>query len=107
MADGTESLLQVQICYASPEAQIVLDLSVASGTTIQAVIAESGLLQQAPDIDLMLNRVGIYGKIKPLETLLRNHDRIEIYRPLTADPKDTRRIRAGIKSRGQDEKKAR
>ena len=54
----------------------------------------SGLLGEIPDIDLATHPVGLYGKKRPLDTVLREHDRIEIYRPLLADPKDSRRKRA-------------
>lgn len=90
----------MQICYASHDLQILRDVSVAVGTTLQEAILQSGILRQVPEIDFTSARVGIYGKLKSLDTVLRDHDRIEIYRPLVADPKDSRRLRAvkkGIK----------
>lgn len=90
--------LAIQLCYARPDRQFLLDLTVAPGTTIQQAIQNSGIIQQAPEIDVTVWRVGLYGKLKTLDTVLREHDRIEIYRPLIADPKDTRRKRA--ESRG-------
>ncbi len=92
MADA--SLLQVQLCYAAPGLQILKDLEVAPGCTIQQAILASGLLRQQPAIDLSVCKVGIFGKVRPLETPLRQRDRIEIYRPLIADPKQSRRRRA-------------
>ncbi|MBV8622247.1 MAG: RnfH family protein [Herbaspirillum sp.] len=86
--------LQVQICYAAPNLQILRDLEVAPGCTIQQAIIASGLAREQPDIDLSVCKVGIFGKVKPLETVLRDRDRIEIYRPLIADPKQSRRRRA-------------
>ncbi|MDY7578712.1 RnfH family protein [Herbaspirillum sp. RTI4] len=93
------SLLQVQICYASPEAQILHDFTVEQGTTLQQAILDSGLLRQQNGIDLAACRVGIFGKLKTPDTLLRDGDRIEIYRPLIADPMDSRRARMEKSSR--------
>lgn len=97
MAESIKQL-QVQVCYATPERQILLDLSVPEGTSLQDAIIQSGILNQAPEIDLGLSRVGIYGKLRALDTVLRAQDRIEIYRPLIADPKESRRARAEKKS---------
>lgn len=83
----------VQICYAKPGAQFLRGLSLPQGTTLQQAIQQSGVLQLAPEIDLSVSRVGIHGKLKTLDTVLREHDRVEIYRPLVADPKDARRKR--------------
>ncbi len=90
-------LLQVQICYAKPGMQILHDMQVIPGTTVQQAIVQSGILQRVPEIDLSTHSVGIYSKPKTLDTPLRNHDRIEIYRPLLIDPKESRRRRADIK----------
>lgn len=90
--------LQVQVCYATALREVLRDLRVDPGTTIEQAIAQSALLQDFPGIDLATHPVGIYGKKKPLETVLRAHDRIEIYRPLVADPKDARRRRAAHKA---------
>lgn len=91
-------LLQVQICYATPLCEIVRELNVQQGTTIEQALAQSGILSDIPGIDLALQPVGLYGKKRPLDTLLREHDRIEIYRPLVADPKQSRRRRAEKKA---------
>lgn len=98
MADASAlASILIQICYARPDKQFLLEQSVAAGTTIQQAIQSSGIIQQIPEIDLGAWRVGIYGKLKTLDTVLREHDRIEIYRPLLADPKDSRRKRAESK----------
>lgn len=86
--------LSVQVCYATRERQWLLPLEVEQGTTLHQAIEASGLLRQAPEIDLSVWRVGIFGKQKPLDTVLRRHDRVEIYRPLEADPMTSRRRRA-------------
>jgi putative ubiquitin-RnfH superfamily antitoxin RatB of RatAB toxin-antitoxin module len=85
--------LHVQVCYATATQEYLRDLSVAPGTTIEQAIAQSGVLGEIPEIDPALHPVGVYGKKKPLDTVLREHDRVEIYRPLVADPKDSRRRR--------------
>lgn len=86
--------LHVQVCYATALREVFRDLTVPAGTTIEQAIVLSALLQDFPGIDLATQPVGIFGKKRPLETVLREHDRIEIYRPLVADPKDSRRKRA-------------
>jgi putative ubiquitin-RnfH superfamily antitoxin RatB of RatAB toxin-antitoxin module len=86
--------LRVTLCYATPTLAILRELALAPGATIGQAIAASGLLAELPEIDLATYPVGIYGKKKPLDTVLREHDRIELYRPLVADPKDSRRRRA-------------
>lgn len=93
MADAP-STMTIQICYARADRQFLLTQSVAAGTTIQQAIQDSDLVRQAPEIDISVWRVGIFGKLKTLDTVLREHDRVEIYRPLIADPKDSRRRRA-------------
>lgn len=87
-------LIRVQVCYAKPGVQIVKDLRLPAGATVQEAVERSGILQEMPEIDLAIQKTGIYGKLKPLDTILREHDRVEIYRPLIADPKESRRKRA-------------
>ncbi len=91
--------IHVQVCYAQPDIQLLRDLDVIVGTTLHQAITQSGVLQEIPEIDLSVQKTGIYGKLKPLETVLREHDRVEIYRPLIADPKESRRQRADKKTR--------
>jgi putative ubiquitin-RnfH superfamily antitoxin RatB of RatAB toxin-antitoxin module len=100
MAD--QILLNVQLCYAEPDLEVLRDLKVVEGTTLQQAIIQSGILREISAIDLTACKVGIYGKLKTPDTVLREHDRIEIYRPLIADPKDSRRLRAGRKARKGD-----
>ena len=89
-------MLHVSLCYATPEMELLREFEVAPGTTIGAALAASGV-PAALGIDLATTPVGIYGKKKPLDTVLRERDRIELYRPLVADPKDSRRRRAAHK----------
>ncbi|MYM95450.1 RnfH family protein [Duganella vulcania] len=83
----------IEVCYASDAVQFLRALRVPVGTTIEQAIALSGVLQEAPEIDLAVMQVGVYAKKKTLDTVLREHDRVEIYRPLIADPKNARRRR--------------
>jgi putative ubiquitin-RnfH superfamily antitoxin RatB of RatAB toxin-antitoxin module len=89
-----EKEIGVVIAYALPDHQWLIDVSVPPGTTVRGAIEASGLLAHAPGIDLDATRVGIYGKLSTLDTVVRASDRIEVYRPLIADPKDARRRRA-------------
>lgn len=91
--------LRITLCYATPTEEILRSLSVAPGTTLGAAIEQSGVLAELGGVDLAAHPVGIYGKKRPLDTVLRDHDRIELYRPLVADPKDSRRRRA-VKKQG-------
>ena len=86
--------IKVEVVYALPQEQFVLPLSVAAGTTLQQAIEQSGILKKFPDIDLTRNKLGIFGKLSKPETVLRDRDRVEIYRPLIADPKEVRKKRA-------------
>lgn len=83
----------VEVCYASDAVHFLRALQVPAGTTIEQAIAISGVLQEVPEVDLTTMQVGIYAKKKTLDTVLREHDRVEIYRPLIADPKNARRRR--------------
>lgn len=86
--------LQVTIVYATPRDEFIHPMRVAPGTTAGQAIEHSGVLARFPEISLVTQPVGIYGKKKSLDTVLRERDRVEIYRPLVADPKDSRRRRA-------------
>jgi putative ubiquitin-RnfH superfamily antitoxin RatB of RatAB toxin-antitoxin module len=89
--------LQVYVVYATPAEEFIHPMRVQPGATIGQAIEGSGVLARFPDINLVTQPVGIYGKKKTLDTVLRERDRIEIYRPLVADPKDSRRRRAAKK----------
>lgn len=84
----------VAVAYAPPGKPMHRHLRLASGSTVGDAIRACGLLAQCPAIDLNCNRVGIYGRLVQLDTPLRDGDRVEIYRPLIADPKEARRRRA-------------
>ncbi|MDX1811919.1 MAG: RnfH family protein, partial [Gammaproteobacteria bacterium] len=75
--------------------QVIHALEVEEGTTVKELIELSGLLEKYPDIELnKTNKIGIFGKLTKPDTVLREKDRVEIYRPLIADPKEIRRKRA-------------
>ena len=86
--------IKVRVGYATPLHEYWRDLSVDAGTTIEQAIRLSGVLEDIPGLDLALQPVGLFGKKRPLDTVLRESDRIEIYRALVADPKESRRNRA-------------
>jgi putative ubiquitin-RnfH superfamily antitoxin RatB of RatAB toxin-antitoxin module len=86
--------INIEVVYALPEQQTLLRQPVVPGTTVSEAIQASGILQKYPDIDLMVNKLGIFGKLTKADAVVRDKDRIEIYRPLIADPKEVRRKRA-------------
>jgi len=86
--------LQVEVVFALPLAQDCTVVSVSRGATLRAVIERSGVLVRHPQIDLAACRVGVWGRRAELGDQVRDGDRVEIYRPLQADPKETRRQRA-------------
>lgn len=92
-------LLGISVCYASDKVEWLHPMQVEAGTTVGEAIERSGVLEAFPEINLTTQPVGIYAKKKTLDTVLRERDRIEIYRPLVADPKESRRKRAAKKER--------
>lgn len=90
----------IVVCYATPTQEFLREMEVEQGTTIGQAIEASGVLAAFPEINLVTQPVGIFAKKKTLDTVLRERDRIEIYRALVADPKDSRRRRAAKKDGG-------
>jgi len=88
------SEITVEVAYALPEEQLIVPVKVKEGITAESAIQASGILNKFPEIDLSVNKVGIFGKLVKLDTELRHLDRVEIYRPLIADPKEVRKQRA-------------
>ena len=86
--------INIEVMYALPHEQRLLKLEVPQNTSVAEAIKLSGILEKYPDIDLDKNKLGIYGKLTKADVMLRDKDRIEIYRPLLADPKEVRRKRA-------------
>lgn len=85
--------IHIDVVYARPEKQTVLSVEVKPTENIGSVIEKSGILQKCPEIDLIKNAVGVFGQKASLTDLLHDGDRIEIYRPLVADPREIRRKR--------------
>ena len=86
--------ITVEVAHARPERQLILVVEVEAGATLEQAIRASGMLEQFPDIDLAVNKVGVFGKPGKLTDTLLDGDRVEIYRPLIADPKEVRKRRA-------------
>ena len=84
----------VEVVYAYPERYFLEKLTLENPITIQNVIVQSGVLEKYTEIDLRQNKVGIFSRLAKLTDMVENGDRIEIYRPLVADPKEIRRKRA-------------
>lgn len=87
-------MFTVEVVYALLHTQMIFHVEVENQTTIKQAIIKSGILNQYPEINLSENKVGIYNQIRKLDDIVNAGDRIEIYRPLIADPKEVRRKRA-------------
>lgn len=93
--------MRVEVVYARPDVQALERVELAPGATVEAAIRRSGLLERFPEIDLVRNGVGVYGRRARLEDRVEDGDRVEIYRPLAADPKEARRARARRRAPGR------
>ena len=89
--------MMVEVAYAIPGEQVIISIKVPTIFNVQQAIEKSGIQKKFPSIDLSKNKVGIFGKQTTLDHLLKDRDRIEIYRPLILDPKEMRRKRAAKK----------
>lgn len=87
-------MINVEVVYALPHEQLLLKLKLREGATVTEAISASGIIDRHPEIDLARSKLGIYGKLTKPDAVLRDRDRVEIYRPLIADPKEIRRKRA-------------
>lgn len=91
---STNDTIEVEVTYARPERQDVVPLTLPAGSTLQQALEASGLPAKYPEIDIAKGKFGIFSKLARLDTVLRDSDRVEIYRPLIADPKEVRKQRA-------------
>ncbi|MGF1885761.1 RnfH family protein [Photobacterium profundum] len=91
---SNDKLIHVEVVYALPNNQRVIKLAINSETDVQEIIEQSGILAMFPEIDLKKNKIGVYSRNVKLNATVHDGDRIEIYRPLLADPKEIRRKRA-------------
>jgi putative ubiquitin-RnfH superfamily antitoxin RatB of RatAB toxin-antitoxin module len=92
MAD--EDWIDIEVAYAKRDAQAVIALRTNRDTTAREAVERSGIQERFPEIDLDRNKIGVFGKVVPFDQILCQGDRVEIYRPLVADPKEARRRRA-------------
>jgi len=87
------SQFEVEVAYAKYEQQLILSVLVNVGTTLEQAVEQSGMLELFPEIELNINKIGVFGKMGKKTAELKAGDRVEIYRPLIADPKEVRRKR--------------
>jgi len=92
--DGGTSAFWVEVAYATPEKQTIIRVEVSPGCTVERAIELSGIREQFPEMDVRDDAVGVFSRKVKLDHALRAGDRVEIYRPLIADPKEARRRRA-------------
>jgi len=85
--------MNVGVCYAEADRQVWVRLETPEGSSVEQAIRHSGILKRFPEIDLEQQKVGIFGKLVKLDAPVKEGDRIEIYRPIIADPKTVRRRR--------------
>ena len=84
----------IEVAYALPKKQLIIPIKAKEGITAEEAIKLSGITKKFPEINLETNQIGIFGKLTQRNHVLRERDRVEIYRPLIADPKEIRRQRA-------------
>lgn len=89
--------IAIEVAYATPDRQLLLSVSVPEGCSLEEAIERSKIRDEWPEIEVDMAKVGIFGRKMPPDTVLREGDRVEIYRPLIADPKEARRRRAEAK----------
>jgi len=87
-------MISVEVVYPLPAKQEIFSVRLPPGSTVRQAIDACGILQKYPEIDLAKNKLGVFAKLAKPDTLLRDRDRVEIYRPLLADPKEVRKQRA-------------
>jgi putative ubiquitin-RnfH superfamily antitoxin RatB of RatAB toxin-antitoxin module len=89
-------LIEIEVVYAGVDRQVLRRIAVEDGTSVRAAVMASGIAAEFPELDLTTSPVGIFGRVvaDPDRQLVQPDDRLEIYRPLLADPKETRRLRA-------------
>jgi uncharacterized protein len=91
--------IPVEVAYARPDIQVIVPVEVPRGATVDDALRASEIDERFPEIDLENAKVGIFGKLTRRDTVLKPKDRVEIYRPLIADPKEVRKQRAAAGKR--------
>lgn len=94
--------IYIEVVYALSNNQRIIKLALPEGSTVEAAIQDSGILNEFPDIDLTKQKVGIFSRLRELGDVLKDGDRLEIYRPLCLDPKDSRRAKAKRKGKSSN-----
>lgn len=94
MASANSTTLRVEVAYARPDEQVIIPVEAPEGATVEQVIALSRIQDRFPEINPQTAKVGVFGKLAKLSAVVRAGDRVEIYRPLLADPKAVRKQRA-------------
>ena len=94
MPGNSAAKIQIELIYALPHEQKILVIEVDENSNVEQAIKQSEILQRYPEIDITINKIGIFSKACKLTDILHDGDRIEIYRPLIADPKEIRKARA-------------
>jgi len=94
MASDNSATLRVEVAYARPDEQVVIPVEAPEGATVEQVIVLSRIQERFPEINPQTAKVGVFGKLAKLSAIVRAGDRVEIYRPLLADPKAVRKQRA-------------
>jgi putative ubiquitin-RnfH superfamily antitoxin RatB of RatAB toxin-antitoxin module len=94
MEQQMPDLISVEVVYPLPQKQEIFSVKLPAGATVLQAVEASGVLQKYPEIDLTKNKLGVFAKLAKPDAPLRDHDRVEIYRPLIADPKAVRKQRA-------------
>ena len=92
--ESRAGMIEVEVAYATPARQVVMKIRVPGGCTLEGAIERSGIREEFPDMLIDVSAVGIFGRRTPLGQELQEGDRVEIYRPLIADPREARRRRA-------------
>jgi len=101
----SDPMIQIEVAYALPEKQLIIPLTVKKGTTMYDAVVQSGIAARFEDLDIDAVPMGVFGKAerKPRERVLEEGERVELYRPLIADPKEVRKKRAAKKAEGEGE----
>ncbi len=92
--DERAEKIEVEVAYALPHEQVILKTVISEGGTVADAIKHSGILVNYPEVNMEVNKFGVFGKMSKVTSILRAGDRVEVYRPLIADPKEVRRQRA-------------
>lgn len=94
MSESSAASMRIEVVYALPQKQEIFTVDLPAGATLRQAVEACGVLKKYPEIDLAKNKLGVFAKLSKPDTPLRDRDRVEIYRPLIADPKEVRKQRA-------------